>query len=88
MPDVFGPVPCVFLSGTFMAIVWRFALHLLTFYAIIPFYGSAQMIYNIADLAMATRALPDEENRGRDMGCWSAVQLIGQALGSVFGGTV
>jgi MFS family permease len=89
--DRFGSVVCVIIAGFLMALT--FALMptlstLLPIFFIVPFYGMAQQVYNVADLAMITAVLPDPEKRARDMGGWVAVESLGGALGSLLAGFV
>jgi MFS family permease len=91
LSDTAGSVACVLVAGLIMGTAFG-AIPLLhsvvVVYTAMPFYGAAQQIYNVADLAMITAALPNPDKRARDMGGWAAIQNIGGALGGLFGGVV
>ena len=91
LSDSYGSVACVLVAGSVMSAVYAIIptlIHVQILYFIVPFYGAAQMFYNVADLAMITAALPNPDKRARDMGGWAAIENIGSAIGGVISGSV
>ena len=87
--DRFGSVQSLLLGGLVVAgmmISMPRIQDLWVFFSIVPFYGMAQQLYNVASLATITAALPDPKKRARDMGGWGAIQSAGAAVGALFGG--